>query len=148
MSRELIEAGLGWRYRPAHIRRLICDPDTIVLIAKDRQRVSGFAIMAFGDERAHLVLLAVLPADRRQGTGRRLVEWLLESAATAGIASVHLELRADNPAARAFYRALGFTDTLLIPGYYGGRETALRMLRVLCATAPAVVSWQARFDKL
>ena len=147
MSRELIEVGLGWRYRPEYVRRSIDDPDTVVLIAGDHDHVNGFAIMEFGDERAHLVLLAVLPAYGRQGTGRRLIEWLLASAATAGIASIHLELRASNSAARAFYRTLGFTDTLRIPGYYGGREAAIRMERVLHAPAPSLVLWQARFDK-
>ena len=103
--------------------------------------------MAFGDERAHLVLLAVRPTHRRRGTGRRLIEWQIDSAATAGIASIHLELRVGNVAARTFYRALGFTDTVRIPGYYGGREAAIRMVRVLRAPAPQLVSWQARFDR-
>ena len=147
MSRELVEVGLGWRYRPEYVRRLIDDPDTVVLIADTREGVTGFAIMAFGDERAHLVLLAVRPTHRRRGTGRRLIEWQLDSAATAGIASIHLELRVGNVAARTFYRALGFTDTVRIPGYYGGREAAIRMVRVLRAPAPQLVSWQARFDR-
>jgi ribosomal protein S18 acetylase RimI-like enzyme len=37
--------------------------------------------MKFHDEHAHLVLLAVRPAHQRSGTARRLIDWLVESAA-------------------------------------------------------------------
>ena len=114
MSRDLIEAGLEWRYRTQSLRQLI------------------------GDERAHLVLLAVRPDVRRRGIARRLVEWLVTSAATAGVATIHVELRAGNAGAYALYRAQGFEETLRVPGYYAGRETAIRMLRLLRAPAAHV----------
>ena len=61
MSRDLIEAGLGWEYRTERIARLIADPETVALAARDGKDVIGFAVMTFGDERAHLTLLAVSP---------------------------------------------------------------------------------------
>jgi [ribosomal protein S18]-alanine N-acetyltransferase len=131
MSRDLIEAGLGWRYSPQRMRRLMADRDSVVLVACDAVGVQGFAVMQFGDDRAHLVLLCVQPGQRRTGIGRRLLHWLLESAEVAGIEAVHLELRADNDAALAFYRSLEFTETLLVPGYYGGQVAARRMVRSL-----------------
>jgi ribosomal-protein-alanine N-acetyltransferase len=131
MSRDLIECGLGWEYRPERIRGLIAQRETIALVARDGDRVMGFAIMSFGDEYAHLVLMAVRPAGQRRGIARRMTQWLVESAVTAGIASIHLELRAQNKDGFAFYRALGFAETLRLPGYYRGRETAIRMIRVL-----------------
>jgi ribosomal protein S18 acetylase RimI-like enzyme len=85
--------------------------------------------MQFGDERAHLSLLAVHPDYQRLGVGARMLEWLIASALTAGIAGVHLELRETNLAARRFYLAQGFAETARIPGYYRGMETAVRMLR-------------------
>jgi len=84
----------------------------------------------------------VHPAHRRRGVGRALVEWLLESARTAGMASVHLELRASNEAARRFYRALGFSETVLMPRYYDGREAAMRMILVLRAPGPVPLAWR------
>ncbi len=104
MSRDHIESRLGWKSDPPHILRAMRRRESVVLAASGRPTyvagarppLAGFAIMDFGDERAHLVLLAVQPLQRRLGIGRRLVEWLLESALTAGMASVHLELRADN----------------------------------------------------
>ena len=142
MSREHIEQGLPWKYDPARISAAIRKRDTTVLTAVDRTSLAGFAMMEFGDERAHLVLLAVRPTHRRRGIGRRLFEWLLESSLTAGMESVHLELRAGNEAARRFYRALGFSETIMIPRYYGGSEAALRMIRLLRVAASPVPAWQ------
>ncbi|HZN86801.1 MAG TPA: GNAT family N-acetyltransferase [Burkholderiales bacterium] len=142
MSRDLVETGLGWKYDAARMLQAIRAPDTLAPLACAGGRIAGFALMEFGEERAHLVLLAVRPAERRLGIGRRLVEWLVESARVAGIASLHLELRAANEAARGFYRALGFDETIVVPGYYRGREAALRMIRVLRATGPVPYTWR------
>jgi len=142
MSRDHIESGLGWRYDPAKVQRAMRNRETTVIAACERAALIGFAIMDFGDERAHLVLLAVQPSRRRRGIGRALVDWLIDSARTAGIASVHLELRADNEASRRFYRALGFSETVLMPRYYDGREAAMRMIRVLRAPGPLPLAWR------
>ena len=129
MSRELIEAGLPWTWTPERVARNLRQPETLVLTARDSERLAGFSIVQFGEERAHLSLLAVCPDYQRQGVGRRLLEWLIESALTAGIASVHLELRETNLGARRFYLKQDFAETVRIPGYYRGVETAVRMLR-------------------
>jgi [ribosomal protein S18]-alanine N-acetyltransferase len=131
LTRRHIEAGLAPRYSPPRVARLIADPDTIALVADDTSGVKAFAIMAFAETRAHLQLLCVQPGHRRQGLARRMIDWLVESALVAGIGSLHLELRADNEGARAFYRALGFADTLVVSGYYEGRIDAVRMVRLL-----------------
>ncbi len=152
MSRDLIEAGLGWKYDAARVLRAIRDRETLAVVACEsgkhgagRGALAGFAIMEFGEERAHLVLLAVRPSHRRLGIGERLLDWLLESARCAGMASVHLELRAANEGARRFYRAMNFHETVLVPGYYrsgeGRKEGALRMLRVLRAPGPVPYTW-------
>jgi ribosomal protein S18 acetylase RimI-like enzyme len=129
MSRDFIETGLAWRYSAERMVRLMTDADTVALVACDAQdRAQGFAVMQFGDTRAHLVLLCVRPAHRRRGLARRLIEWLLASARVAGIESLHLELRADNAGARALYSRLGFTEAERVDGYYDGRIAALRMV--------------------
>src|SRR5919204_1586514 len=102
MSRDFIEAGLGWKYDGSRVMRAIRDRETLAVVACDtksgatatRAAINGFAIMEFGDERAHLVLLAVRPSHRRMGIGQRMLEWLLESARVAGMASVPPELPA------------------------------------------------------
>ncbi|MBS0319550.1 MAG: GNAT family N-acetyltransferase [Proteobacteria bacterium] len=140
MSRDLIEAGLGWEYREDRLARLIASADHVAIVARERRGVAGFAVMQFGDEHAHLVLLAVQPDRQRQGIAVRLAGWLLQSALVAGSASIHVELREANVAARALYERLGFAETMRLDGYYRGRETAVRMIRVLRppgATPPA-----------
>ncbi len=91
----------------------------------------GFAVMQFGDERAHLVLLCVQAQQQRLGLGRALHDWLLKSAQVAGMASIALELRADNSGAFGFYRSLGYREIDTVAGYYDGRIAARRMLRHL-----------------
>lgn len=128
LSRDLIEAGLAWRYTPRRIAALIADPGCIVLVACESEAVvQGFAVMHFGDEQAHLTLLCVRPARQRRGIARRLLDWLTASARVAGIARVDLELRADNEGALAFYRRLGFVQVQLVEGYYAARIAARRM---------------------
>jgi len=131
MSRDLIETGLPWSWRPERVARQIRCPDTVALIAALRQLTLGFAIMHFREEDAYLLLLGVRPAWRRAGIGGRLMRWLEKSALVAGIATIHLEARAASGGARAFHRALGYEEVSLVPGYYCGRETAVRMARDL-----------------
>ena len=141
MSRELIETGLGgWSWDPKRVARAIQAKDTVVVVATARDHLNGFAIMNFGDEQAHLSLLAVAVSHQRCGIGRQLIVWLEESALVAGIHTFNLELRANNFAARDFYRALGFTEAAYIPGYYRGVETALRMSRDIRRQIPNRIS--------
>lgn len=78
LSRDEIEHGLGWKYDPATVARLIAEPNTCAVVSTQAARLLGFAIMQFADDSAHLLLLAVHPAHRRQGIARGLLQWLLE----------------------------------------------------------------------
>lgn len=127
MSRSLIEHGLPWTWHEARVARYIRHRECSVVVARDRGRIAGFAIMEFHDSDAHLSLLAVKPGYRRIGVGRRLLDWLESTARTAGVFLVRLELRASNEAARQFYLRLGYRDAGTRPAYYSGREDALRM---------------------
>ena len=139
MSRDLIEQGLGWSWTPARIRQKILCPDNVALIARAGEATTGFAVMYFGLEEARLNLLAVHPDYRRRGIGRRLVQWLEQSALVAGISVVYLEVRAGSHGAQHFYRRLGYRRVQVLHGYYRGREAALRMGRDLwCATPDKV----------
>ena len=131
MSRDLVEGGLAWRWTPRRIAASILAPDVNVLVACDQEKIVGFAIMRYGDDKAHLNLLAVAPSHRRTGIGRRLIAWLEECAVVAGIFTVTLEFREGNHSAHFFYANLGYRPIRQIPGYYQGREAALRMRRDL-----------------
>ena len=129
MSRELIETGLVWTWTQARVARNIASPSTVTLATCEAERLVGFAIMYFGDDHAHLSLLAVRRAWQRAGIGRHLVVWLEEAGLVAGIGTIRLELRASNRGARRFYERLGFQEVARVPEYYGGVETAVRMAR-------------------
>ena len=131
MSRLQVEYGLNWRWTPARIRRQIADPDTMVLVATRDGVLIGFAIMNFGDQHAHLYLLAVEPQHRRSGVGTAMVAWLEKSCRTAGIQSIRLEVRADNKLALAFYSRLGYRYHGQMAGYYERRESAVIMGKLL-----------------
>ena len=127
MARTLIEHGLPWSWNERRIVHCLANPDCVVITARDTRKLVGFAVMEFLDDRAHLSLLAVQPGYQRMGVGRGLLEWLHSSARTAGTFLVHLEVRAGNRPAMAFYRRLGFHEAGARRGYYGGREDAVRM---------------------
>jgi ribosomal-protein-alanine N-acetyltransferase len=131
MSRALIEFGLRWTWTPQRVAREIRDRNTNVLVARAGSRIAGFAIMRYGDARAHLNLFAVDPRYRRQGLGRRMIQWLETTAVIAGVAEIGLEVRANNPGARRFYAALGYVETGILQGYYCGVEAAVAMKRSL-----------------
>ena len=131
LSRDLIEYGLQWRWKPLRIAASIRAPNVNVLVARIHDNIAGFAIMRYGDADAHLDLLAVAPPYRRLGVGRQLLEWLEKCAVVAGIFSVALEVRAENEGAQLFYKRMGYRTLVHLPGYYQGIEAALRMGRDL-----------------
>jgi [ribosomal protein S18]-alanine N-acetyltransferase len=137
MSREFIEQGLTWSWTPARVQHFISGPESSVVVARRDGRIAAFAIMHFGDEVAHLNLLAVTIEHRRHGLGRRLMDWLTTTAIEAGVFRINLEVRANNEAARTFYESLGFDALNVVQGYYQGREAALRMTRRLAKNLPS-----------
>lgn len=131
MSRDQIEAGLAWSWTPERVRRAIRDRSTNVVVAMEGIALVGFGIMQYGDEKAHLSLLAVGPARRDHGVGAKLLDWLEKSARAAGIERIELETRADNPVALAFYGLRGYERFDVVHGYYQGRIDAYRLARRL-----------------
>ena len=85
-------------------------PTTLVFIAYDGGQAVGIATCFLGFSTFHarpLVNvhdLAVLPARRGQGIGRRLLEAVERKARALGCCKVTLEVRDDNATAQALYR--------------------------------------------
>jgi ribosomal-protein-alanine acetyltransferase len=74
--------------------------------------------------------LAVAPEARRHGLGRTLVTALLAEAASRGAHEVFLEVRADNPNARALYDSLGFEQIAVRAKYYQPDGVDAQIMRV------------------
>jgi [ribosomal protein S18]-alanine N-acetyltransferase len=131
MSRDCIEHGLGWSWRPARVRRSIADAATNVVVCREAGGLAGFAIMKYGDEEAHLLLLAVDAHRRRRGVGTALMSWLESTVRTAGLGVIRLETRRSNLAAQAFYRRLGYQPVSRVRGWYRGIEDGVRFAKDL-----------------
>jgi ribosomal-protein-alanine N-acetyltransferase len=69
-------------------------------------------------DEAHFTNVAVHPAWRRSGLGRRLLRALLDKARGEACLSATLEVRPSNAAALALYTSEGFTPVALRPRYY------------------------------
>lgn len=135
MSRALIEPGLPWSWTPKRVAAHMRQRENLVITARDEGQMVGFVMAQFGVESVHLTLLGVLDSHQRRGVGRRLVTWVEESAVTAGLFTVKLEVRAGNHSARRFYAALGYVEGGATPGYYSGIEDAVRLSRDLRSTS-------------
>jgi ribosomal-protein-alanine N-acetyltransferase len=96
-----------------------------LLVAHCAEKVIGFvAARRLAEAESEILNLAVDPAWRRQGVGRRL----LCEMATRNPGDIFLEVRESNLAARSFYQALGFRELAARKEYYDSpRETAIVM---------------------
>lgn len=95
--------------------------------ADPSRRLLGYACWwVIGDE-VHILNLAVHPDARRAGIGRALVQRVLDDACAQQATSVSLEVRPENTAGLALYRAMGFTQIGLRRNYYARGEDAVIM---------------------
>ena len=84
--------------------------------------VVGYAIMSVAAGEAHLLNICVAPELRGQGTGRRLLEYLLHRARIFNAERIFLEVRPSNAPALGLYHALGFEALGVRQGYYKARD--------------------------
>jgi ribosomal protein S18 acetylase RimI-like enzyme len=133
LSRDLIETDLPWSWTPRRVAGLMRQRESSAIIALDGKRLAGFILAQFGDESVHIALLGVAKEYRRQGLGRRLVQWVEDTAKIAGLFLVRLEVRAIKRDARYFYASLGYRETDRMEGYYSGIEDAIKLSRDLRA---------------
>jgi ribosomal-protein-alanine N-acetyltransferase len=90
----------------------------VFVIRTNEARVAGFCAFWRVVDQIHINNLAVHPAWRREGLGRRLLASVLAEADAMGAPSVTLEVRRSNTAALALYRRAGFSIVAVRSGYY------------------------------
>ncbi|MBX9928979.1 MAG: ribosomal protein S18-alanine N-acetyltransferase [Gemmatimonadaceae bacterium] len=88
-----------------------------VAVAPD-ESVLGFAIVLRVVDQADLANLAVARGHRRQGIGLALLTEACAHAASRGVQTIFLEVRASNAAAQALYQREGFVATQRRRDYY------------------------------
>jgi ribosomal-protein-alanine N-acetyltransferase len=100
-----------------------------------RTEAAGFVLGRVILDEAELLTLAVDPAARRQGAGRRLLAAFAAEAAARGATRVFLEVASGNMAARALYAGAGWAEAGRRRGYYqgagGAADDALILARAL-----------------
>lgn len=91
------------------------------------EQVIGYGVMSVGAGEAHILNLCISERHRCRGVGRRLLGYLVERGAAAGMSEAFLEVRPSNTSAIRLYAASGFEQVGMRRGYYqavGGREDA------------------------
>ncbi len=108
-----------------------------VLVACGEGRVLGYAVVLFrrGSRSARLYSIAVAAAEAGRGVGSRLLSAAENAARDRRVARVHLEVRADSPAAIRFYEERGYRRIGERSDYYEDGMTALLMARPLPSAA-------------
>jgi ribosomal-protein-alanine N-acetyltransferase len=104
----------------AGIRALLDHPASTAFVAMigNPKTAVGFVMGQLAADEAEILSIGVAKDWQRKGIGRRLVDGLARAVARAEVKRVFLEVAADNAAAVALYRRLGFTETGRRKGYY------------------------------
>jgi N-acetylglutamate synthase len=105
-----ITPGITWRTadaRPAVERYLARNPG-FSFVARSATHLVGCVMCGHDGRRGYLQHLAVSPAYRMSGLGRRLIEYCLTALAEQGIGKVHLDVLIENKAAEQFWQHLGW----------------------------------------
>jgi [ribosomal protein S18]-alanine N-acetyltransferase len=90
----------------------------LCLTARERDDIVGFVISRVLVDDAELLLIAVRPEARRNGCATALLHTLVDRLRDVNKSPLHLEVRASNTGAIAFYEARGFARSGLRKNYY------------------------------
>ena len=112
-------------------------PGVWLTLARADEEVVGFSLARVVADEAELLLLAVKPAARGTGVGRRLLEQFMRSGEARGARRLHLEVRDGNTAVN-LYNSSGFTLVGRRRRYYSGRDGEL--YDALSLSRPVVTS--------
>jgi ribosomal-protein-alanine N-acetyltransferase len=130
----LEEAHASDRFSRSQLLYLLTRANGAVLVAEEAEPtgpnlVVGNAIVLFrrGGSAGHLYSLTVDPEHQGRGLGRLLLGRVEELAAEQGCERLLLEVRSDNEAALRLYRASGYREVGIRPGYYADGRDALAM---------------------
>ncbi len=93
-------------------------------------RVLGYVVFRLYEQAVHLLNIAVDPACRRRGLGRRLLQEVVREARRHGLPWVVLEVRVSNEPAQRLYEAFGFRRVQRLPAYYGDEDAWLYLYEV------------------
>ena len=139
MSRDYIEQGLPWTWTEGRIAKAIRDPETNVVVAGDASAIAtpitGFGIMFYASDDAHLLLFAVRSAHQRRGVGSAILRWLEGVARAAGATRIRVECLRENSVARNFYCEHGYHELDIAKKFYRGLKDGIHLEKWLRESA-------------
>jgi GNAT superfamily N-acetyltransferase len=102
-------------------REWLSGPDSFAFLAEETGRSVGYVVGFFDEPHfmwetgriGHIDSFYVLPEWRGRGVGRQLMDAAYSEMRRVGVATVALEMVADNDLARTFYEREGFTATFV-----------------------------------
>ncbi len=97
----------------------------------------GMVLARAAADEAEILTLAVVPAARRRGIARTLLEAAAARVALAGGRAMFLEVSAANAPARALYELSGYREVGRRKRYYADGSDALVLCRLLSPAAAA-----------
>ncbi len=114
----------------AAVFRIICSQEGRVL-SSDRgmlfmdvlvkeKKVTGYAVWETDtlSRKGHILNLAIIEEERREGLGRLLIRHVQESLRKAGMTSCYLEVRESNSSAQSLYETCGYLISDRLVEYY------------------------------
>lgn len=121
----------GDRLSPRQFRHHLANPRAVLRVLADGPALRGYHLVLTraGSRWARLYSLAVDPAARGRGLGRRLLADAERQARRAGCLGLRLEVRRDNAAANALYASAGYGRRAALPGYYEDGGDGWRLQR-------------------
>lgn len=111
----------GEAWSAAQLSGMVDLPGSWLVLAEADGGAVGFALVRAIFDEAELLLLGVDPDWRGRGIGRALLDHAVAAARSRGVRTMHLEVRANNPAAKLYSKA-GFTHVNTRPDYYRGTD--------------------------
>ncbi len=123
VMQSAFDSRFGEAWTRSQCRGILPMTGVSLMLAWDEKREQplGFSLFRTISGDSELLLLAVAPASRRRGVGRRLLDQFVEKATSDGATRVHLEVRDGNPAIQ-MYRSAGFEPAGRRRNYYRGTD--------------------------
>lgn len=111
------------------------DARTDILVMSDGLRIVGYGMVEHRKQFSHVTALGVDASMRGRGLGEVLLNRLIARARARRVGIVKLEVRSDNPGAKALYDKSGFTQTGVKEKYYADRCSAIVMRKDIAPRA-------------
>jgi [ribosomal protein S18]-alanine N-acetyltransferase len=121
---DAFDPAFGEAWTASQAMSLLAMPGSKLLIARDDDRITGFAMTRWVFDEEELLMIGVSKTFQRYKIGSQLLHYIINQAMEAKRKKLFLEVRDGNDAQR-FYKALGFLETGRRKNYYKGLDGLL-----------------------